>query len=482
MNEQYSPRAPAGHPRRWLILAVILVAEVMDMMDGTVTIIATPAIHDDLHAGPSSIQWITGGYALALAVGLITGGRLGDRYGRRRLFEIGTAGFTLASLACAVAPSTGVLVAARLVQGAFAALMIPQGFGLIRAVFPPAELPKAFAMFGPVIGLSAVFAPALGGFLVGLGSWRWVFLVNLPLGLVALAASMRTFPEDRAARPPRIDPAGAALLTVAATALILPLIQGRELGWPAWTFASMAASVLLFAAFGAHVVRRDRAGADPLVTPRLFRRRAYTGGLAVMIVFFGGMTGLLLAVTLHLQLAMGFTATHAGLALIPFSLAMAAGATLGGGVLAPRFGRRVLHAGLALFAAGTLVVAGEVNGATALSTWDLVPGFLLSGLGIGLVVAPLFSVILAGVADDEVGSASGTLNAVQQLGGAIGVAVLGTVFFGATEALGSDGALERVLWIVAGAQAVAFALAFLLPMHPREEEHGDAVELVSTAA
>ena len=466
MSEQHST---FGHPKRWLILAVILVAEIMDLMDGTVTIVATPAIHDDLHAGATAIQWITGGYALALAVGLITGGRLGDRYGRKRLFVIGTAGFTAASLACAIAPSTGLLIAARLVQGAFAAVLLPQGFGLLRAVFPPDELPKAFALFGPVIGLSAVVAPALGGFLVGLGSWRWVFIVNLPLGALAVALALRLVPEDRAARPPQVDGTGAALVTVAATALILPLIQGRELGWPAWTFVSMAASLVLFAAFGRHIVRRTRAGADPLVTPRMFRRRGYSGGLAVILVFFGGMIALMLTFTLHLQLGLGFSATHAGLTLIPLSLAMAVGAGLSGGVLAPRFGRHVLHAGLLVFPVGALLLATEVSGARDLSTWDVVPGLALAGLGVGLVVAPLFDVILAVVGDDEVGSASGTLNAVQQLGSAIGVAALGTVYFGAIAQHGTDGALERVLWIIAGAQIVAVLLAFLLPRRAREE-------------
>jgi EmrB/QacA subfamily drug resistance transporter len=476
MSEQ---RSEKGHPLRWLILAVILVAEVMDLMDGTVTMIATPAIHDDLHAGETAMQWITGGYALALAVSLITAGRLGDRYGRRRLFVIGTAGFTLASAACAAAPTTGLLIAARIVQGTFAALLLPQGFGLIRATFPADEVPKAFALFGPVIGLSAVVAPALGGFLVGLGSWRWVFLVNLPLGAIAVALALRWMPEDRAERPPRLDPLGAVLVTLAATALILPLIQGHELGWPAWTFASMAAGGVLFALFGVHVGRRERRGADPLVTPKLFARRAYTSGLAVILVFFGGMIGVMLTMSLHLQLAVGFSASHAGVTFIPLSLGMAIGAGAGGGVLAPRFGRHVLHAGLALFGLGTLLLASEVSGAAALSAWDVVPGFALAGVGAGLVVAPLFDIILAGVGDDEVGTASGTLTAVQQLGAATGVATLGTVFFGASATAGSDGAMESVLWIVAGAQLAAMALALLLPMRAREDGLQDAVPAVA---
>ena len=277
-------------------------------------------------------------------------------------------------------------------------------------------------------------------------------------------------PESRLPVAPRLDLRGMALVSVAAGLFMYPLIQGRELGWPAWTFAAMGASVVLIGLFGRHVRRRAAAGGDPLVMPSLFERRAFSGGLAFAIVFFAGLMGMLLALTLYLQTGRHFTAIHAGLTFMPFSLGTAVGAGVAGGALAPRFGRRVLHAGALVVLAGVLALIGALPGAReSLSSWDLAPALGVMGLGFGLVVAPYFDTVLAGVADDEVGAASGTLNAVQQFAGAAGVAVLGTVFFSAVPDAGFADALSRVLWIVGGLVVVACALVFLLPMRARED-------------
>src|SRR5215208_2422696 len=240
------PPTPIANPKRWAILALVLAVECMDLLDGTIVNVAAPSIRADLGSGLSTLQWVAGGYALTFAVGLVTGGRLGDIYGRRRMFLLGVAGFATASLLCGLAPTSGTLIAARLLQGACAAIMIPQGFGIIRSAFGPDEIGKAFALFGPVIGLSAVLGPVLGGVLVeadllGTG-WRLIFLVNLPLAVAAIVAGARLLPESRAERPPRLDVPGAVLVTIAAGLLVFPLIQGREADWPAWTFASMAAA------------------------------------------------------------------------------------------------------------------------------------------------------------------------------------------------------------------------------------------------
>src|SRR4051794_29114217 len=283
---------PAAHPRRWAILVLVLLVECMDLLDGTIVNVAAPSIRADLGSTLSALQWIAGGYALTFAVGLVTGGRLGDIFGRKRLFLAGVAGFMTASLLCGVAPSTESLIAFRLLQGACAALMIPQGFGIIRAAFGPDEIGKAFALFGPVIGLSAVFGPVLGGVLVDGPGWRWIFFVNLPLAAAALVAGTRLLPESRAEDPPTLDLPGAALITTAAGLLVYPLIKGREAGWPAWTFVSMAASVAVLAAFVLVERRRERAGVSPLVTMSLFGKRAFSAGLACALVFFAGMIGL----------------------------------------------------------------------------------------------------------------------------------------------------------------------------------------------
>jgi MFS family permease len=198
---------PAGHPKRWLILAIVLAAECMDLLDGMIVNVAAPAISRDLHASSTGLQWLVGGYALTFAIGLITGARLGDIFGRRRLFLLGVTGFTASSVLCGLAPTTGTLIAARLVQGLFAAILIPQGFGIIRQVFPADETGKAFGLFGPVIGLSAVLGPVLGGALVDLDvlgtGWRTIFLINVPLGVAALVGAARLARRRSTSSAPR---------------------------------------------------------------------------------------------------------------------------------------------------------------------------------------------------------------------------------------------------------------------------------------
>ena len=467
---------PAGHPRRWAILALVLLVECMDLLDGTIVNVAAPSIRADLGSGLSSLQWIAGGYALTFAVGLVTGGRLGDVYGRRRLFLGGVGGFAAASLLCGLAPTSAALVAARLLQGACAALMIPQGFGIIRAAFAPDEVGRAFAAFGPVIGLSAVLGPVLGGVLtegdvLGLG-WRSIFLVNLPLAAAALVAGARLLPESRAAAPPTLDVPGAALITAAAGLLVYPLIQGREAGWPAWAFASMAAALAVLAAFAVAERRRERVGLSPLVTPSLFRRRAFTAGLLCALVFFAGMIGLMLVFSLYLQMGLGYGAAHAGVAFVPWSLGTAVGAGLGAGLLGPRFGRVTLHAGAAVMLTGVLGMLAVVHATGPdMSVWHIAGPELLAGAGMGMLLAPLFDFVLAGVEDHEVGSASGVLNATQQLAGAVGIAAIGTVFFSVAGDAGIRRAFEAALWIDAALLVVTAALVLLLPRRAREGVH-----------
>lgn len=467
-----SPALQLGHPRRWLILAIVLAVECMDLLDGTVVNIAAPSIRAELGAGDSALQWIIGGYALSFAIGLVTAGRLGDIFGRRRLFAIGVSGFTLTSLACGIAPTAGALVAMRLVQGVFAALMIPQGFGLLRSAFPTSELPKAFGAFGPVIGLSAVAGPILGGVLVDANlfdtGWRMVFLINLPVGIAALAGTLLVMPESRAENPPGLDLLGAGLIAVAVGLLIYPLIQGQEADWPAWMFVAMAFGGLLVWAFAAYERARDRRGRPTLVTLSMFAHRDYNAGLACISLFFAGMIGVILCLTLTLQVQLGFSPLHAALTLAPWSLGMAVGAGLGAGLLVPKFGRPVLQVGFLIVAAGAALLLATVHAqGDALSSWDLVVPQLVYGVGAGISIAPLFGFVLAAVTDDEVGSASGVLNAVQQLGGAAGVAIIGTLFFGAASLI--DG-LQIALVIAIGLVLVVGAMSGLLPMQPRDEE------------
>jgi EmrB/QacA subfamily drug resistance transporter len=460
------------HPKRWLILFVILAAECMDLLDGTVVNVAAPTIHRDLHASSTALQWIVGGYPLALAVGLLIGGRLGDLYGRRRLFLIGVTGFTLASTVCGLAPTTGVLIGARLIQGLAGALMLPQGFGVLREVFPAEEIPKAFGLFGPVLGSAAMIGPILGGGLIALNlfssGWRMVFLINLPIGAAAVVGAAILLPRLRERHAAQLDVGGALLASVAAIAIVYPLIQGHSLGWPVWTYGSMGTGGLLFALFGWHLKRRKRAGDDPLVEPSIFTHRGFSGGMAVMTFYFGAMVGSMLAVTLFLQLGEGFSAIHAGLTLAPFALGTAITAPLAATKLAPRFGRGVIQAGGLISLLGYVGIALVVGRGGSTSSWALMGPLLVVGMGMGLFVVAVFDTILAAVTDAETGSASGTLNAIQQLGGAAGVAVLGTIFFTALTHHGFAGALQHTMWWTVGVMVAMLAASPLLPRRAHE--------------
>lgn len=480
--EAPAPTAAAPDRRRWLGLAAVLAATLMNLLDSTVVSVGGPAIQADLGGGYASLQWIAAGYTLALAVGLLVGGRLGDVYGRRRMLLMGTAGFVLTSLACALSATPDALIVARVLQGLAGAVMIPQGFGLIRDLFPPAEVGKAFGAFGPVIGLATILGPIVAGLLVeadlfGTG-WRMIFLINLPLGAFALAVGARVLPAVPASAPSsRLDLGGGLLAGVAILLLVHPLVQGRELGWPAWSLVMAVASLPVFAVFALHQVRRARRGAATLIEPSVFGKRSYTSGTVLVVVFFGAVCGFSLAIGMFLQLGLGYSALRASLTMTAFAV----GAFLGTGFSAARtatLGRAVLHLGLGILAAGVLAFhlvlgwAGTVAG--TVGAWDLVLPLLLGGAGMGMIFVPLFGIIMGDVEDHEVGSAAGVLESIQQLGASLGIAVLGTVFFGR---LGSPApgagvaravdAAQAVSLITLGLVAVAFALGFLLPRNSR---------------
>src|ERR1700722_11186569 len=320
-GEQSAPHdeaAPSAvpDPVRWLVFAVVIAANIMDLMDATIVNVAGPSIRTALGGSASTLQWLPAAYTLAFAVFLITGARLGDMFGRRRLFLIGSAGFTLASAACAAAPSMAALIIFRVPQGSFGALMIPQGFGMLKETFAEDEMSKVFGAFGPMMGLSMLAARILDGALVeanmwGIG-WRLVFLINVPIGIAAFAGAVRVLPRTVTHPGMRLDIGGMALIGVALIAIIYPLIQGHAAGWPAWTFVMLGAGALLLGAFV--VWERQRHG-DPLIEPGLLANRTYTSGILVALAFFGAFGGLLLCVSLFAQLGEGFSPIHAGLTL-----------------------------------------------------------------------------------------------------------------------------------------------------------------------
>jgi EmrB/QacA subfamily drug resistance transporter len=461
---------------RWLAFSAILAATMMDLLDATIASVAGPVMRADLGGSYADLQWITAAYTLAMAVMLLTGGRLGDMFGRRRMLLIGVGGFTLASLACAVAPSSEFLIVSRALQGGLGAVMLPQVFGLIRELFAPDEMGKAWGVLGPVSGLSAVLGPIVAGLLIdadlfGTG-WRMTFLINLPIGAFVLLAGSKFLPEGAATTTSRrLDLKGVALAATGGAMLVYPLVQGRELGWPAWTVATMAASILVLAAFGRHQLRRKRAGATPLIEPSVFANRAYVSGVAFALVFLGAMGGIMLSLGVFLQAGLGYTPIEAALTTAPYALGGFVGSAVGGMAM-HKLGRNVLHGGLVLKGAGLLLLYAvlEQTG-TGVSSWDLTAPLLVAGIGMGMVFVPLFDIVLAGVADHEVGSASGVLSAMQQLGMSLGVAGIGTLFFGLVGD-GHDlsafvGAVEETTLVTAGLIAVAFAIGFLLPGRAR---------------
>lgn len=471
-----------GYPARWAALFVILTAEVMDLMDALITSIAGPTIVRNLGGGPTLIQWLSAAYTVAMAAGLLVGGRLGDIVGRRTMFLVGMGGFTTMSLLCATAQSPAELIGLRAAQGLLGAAMLPQGLGLIKEMFPEGEQAKAFGAFGPVMGLSAVGGPILAGFLVdadlfGWG-WRTIFAINVPLGIIALAAGSRLLPAAKPDPALRVDVFGATLACAAMVLVIYPLIQGRELGWPAWTYLMIGAGLVGFAIFALDQRARDRGGRVTLVTPSLFGKRAFTAGLAAGLALFAALLGTTLVFTLFVQIGLGFSPLKAGIA----GIGQAIGMIVGFGAAQPlnaRYGRRIMLTGqlitFAAFAAFvlTLHLAGDVVGILAMT-----PALTVLGIGMGLTMAPFFDIVLAGVDERESGSASGTLSAVQQLGGAFGIALLGTVFY---HALDNSHARITVaqfryaasfaMWVAAALILASFLLTFLLPRRARNHAH-----------
>ncbi|MFE5074135.1 MFS transporter [Streptomyces halstedii] len=486
--EQAGPQSSPDR-RRWFALAIVMTAAFMDLVDVTIVNIAIPSITEDTGASFSAIQWITAGYALAFAAGLITGGRLGDIYGRKRLFLLGIAGFTIASALCGLAVNPEMLVASRILQGATASLMVPQVLSIVHATFPAHERGKVFGLFGAIVGLGAVSGPLLGALLTewnifGL-EWRPIFLINLPVGVAGLVLGRKFISESKAPKALRLDLAGVALVTLGLLMLLYPLTRGRELGWPLWGYVSMAGSLLVFAVLVAYEARKARLDGSPLIELSLFRVKSFAAGIAVQLTFGVGLGIFFLVWTLYLQMGLGWSALKAGTTGIPFSVAVSVAAGLSVQKLVPRFGRKVLQAGALLMIVGLLLYMGEAGHyGQAITPWQMIPPLLFMGVGMGLIVAPLTDAVLSGVPKEHAGSASGLINTVQQMGTALGLGLVSVVFFGAIgddlapDALGPafvDG-FQRSLWCVAGVLAVIFLVMFALPAAPKVhlEGGGDA--------
>ncbi len=460
-----APAAFSPTRSRWLPLPVILAGTFMVVLDFFIVNVALPSMQAHLHASSGAIEWVVAGYGLTNAVFLITGARLGDRWGRVRVFTAGLALFTLASAGCGLAPNPEVLVFSRLAQGCASALLMPNVLAIIGVLYTGADRARALAAYGMSMGFAAASGQLIGGILVaanpaGLG-WRSCFLINIPIGLLAVVAAPRAIPESRG-QCASLDLGGTLLATLGLTAIVLPLVDGRAHGWPLWTWISLGLAPVLLGAFAVHQRRVARRGGTPLMPPELFGPRAFNVGLAAQLLFWAGQASFFLVLSLYLQLGRGMSALHSGLVFTILAAAYLA-TSMKAPALTVRHGRRVLAAGAGTLAVGhltlVLTVAGVGVGGSVLA---LTPGLILVGAGMGLGITPLATLIMASAPQEHVGATSGVLSTMQNVGNAIGVSVIGVLFYGSV-AHGFAGAFQLSVAALAVALAGVAALTRLIP-------------------
>ncbi|WP_296226642.1 MFS transporter [Ralstonia sp. UBA689] len=425
-----------SEPRRWLAFGVMVTAQFMFIVDAFIANVAIPSIRTSLHATPAQLEAVLAVYQLGYAILLITGGRLGDLFGRRRLFLLGLIAFTATSAGCGLAGSAPALIAWRFAQGLSAAMMVPQVLASVQALFAGAERDRALSIFGLVMGTGGAAGLLVGGALTsadiaGLG-WRAAFLINVPVGLTAALLGWRWIPRPTAAAEVRLDTAGVAWMAISVAAVLVPLLFGRELHWPVWSLALLIVGLLGMATFQQLEARVDRAGGTPLLPPTLLQHRAFMTGLTASGLHYIGMMAFFLIITLYLQNGRQLSALRMGVAILPLAITFLITSRVAN-ALVRRYGMRALLGGLGLMAAGLLVL---LSGFGAEWAHPATPGMMrigvavaLYGAGQGLVVVPLIGLVLTGVTRTQAGAAAGLLITAQQLAGALGVACIGGLYF-----------------------------------------------------
>jgi EmrB/QacA subfamily drug resistance transporter len=461
------PAAPVYDPRRWKALPVVLTATFMSLFDIFVVNVAAPSIQHDLHASSSILELVVAGYSFSYAAGLVTGARLGDLVGRRRMFTIGLAIFAVASFFAGISPDSTVLVAARLAQGFGAAAMIPQVLALLTANFKPEERPRVFALFGVTVGLGTVAGQILGGVLLQLNifgwGWRPIFLVNVPIGIAAIILARRLIPESRPDVADRLDPLGVVLLTTGVGALTAPLVLGQAQHWPIWTWISFVVGSALVVAFVWWEHRLGERGGHPLLPLSLFEHRAFNSGLLVNLGFFAFFGSVLLTLTLFLQEGLHYSPMKAGLTFAPLGVAFAL-SSLKGRSLHARYGTAIISVGAAAALLGVLglAVVVTVSGLSA-TALELSPVLAMIGVGNGLVIPLIVQGVLQSVPSHRTGAASGMLTTTQQFAMVLGIAGVGTLFFAREATSGIVSALQFGLLADIALVAFALGMTFLLP-------------------
>jgi len=456
-------------------LATVLLGAFLSIADFFIVNVALPTIDSRLHASAATLELVVAGYGVPSALLLVLGGRLGDQHGRRRLFLAGMASFTVFSLLCGLAPTATTLVVFRALQGASAALMVPQVLATIQASVPPDRRARAIGFYGATAGIAAVVGQLAGGALVAANiageSWRPIFLVNVPIGLAGLVLAWRRVPATVSHEPSRIDLPGTGLLAVAVLALLVPLTEGRALGWPAWSWVLLALFVPAIGAFALVERRLEERGRHPVVPPSLMRLPGMRRGLAIAVPFFGGFGAFMFVSALTLQMGAHFGPLRSGLALVPMALAFLVSTLLNARMTA-LYGRAVIAGGALLQAVGLTVLA-----ATLFAKWphvdpiNLAPGMIVAGFGQGFVMPSIFAFVLAGVPADRAGVGSGVLTTTQQSALALGVATLGSLFLSLSpaHAVGVRGAFVIVLAVQVAIAVLVAAGSRLLPVPARAE-------------
>ncbi|MEV0371894.1 MFS transporter [Streptomyces sp. NPDC050636] len=448
-------------------LLTVLLGAALPMIDFFIVNVALPTIDHDLHAGPAVLEMVVAGYGVAYATLLVLGGRLGDMVGRRRLFLWGLAAFGLTSLACGLAPDAWTLVAARVTQGAAAALLLPQVLATIQATTTGKRRAKAVSLYGGTAGVSSAVGQVLGGLLVSAdlagSGWRAVFLVNVPIAAAAWLLAARTVPETRSPHPTRVDAPGTALLAATLITLLLPLTEGRAAGWPLWSWLLLAAFPFTAAAFVIIERRAERMGRTPLVPLSLLRIPSVHSGLSMMVPFSVGFGGFMFVVAVALQTGLHYGAFAAGLSLAPLCVTFFL-ASLAGPRLVRRFGRRVVITGSLIQAIGLITLALTVRaGWPDISVAGLAPSMAVLGIGQGMVLPVLMRIVLSELPVAQAGVGGGVMVTTQQSGLALGVATLGTLFFSLLPSLGIRDALIAALLAQLAIVLVTTVLALRLP-------------------
>ncbi len=465
-----APRAsePAN---RWIALAVILVGPFLGVIDFFIANIGVPSIRVSLGASFSEIELVIAGYGLTYAVCLITGGRLGDIYGRKVTFIAGMAGFTLTSAFCGLAPTAGWLIFWRLVQGCAAAAMFPQALSFIHVNFSGSSKRVAFSLYGAMIGFGSIVGQLLGGFLIQANifqlGWRPIFLINLPIGIATIVCASLLLRESRAEDAPKLDLVGVAILTVGLALFSYPFMEGQQQGWPVWAWICLLTSFPAFWLFWWFERGQSEKNLSPLIEPRLFRDKGFVIGLVVTCIYFAGHTSMLLMLSLYLQFSLGLNPMYAGFALVPFSFAFLVGSSFSGKING-YLGRSSLHLGVVVLAFGILVLASLAAPVPGHLTPSFVMACFLYGIGRGIVTAPLYNTVLSGVPHKDSGAASGVTSTMPQLANSVGIALIGAVVFAVipkTDATPADYAHGFVVssMINLVLLGVAGGLIFLIP-------------------